>query len=74
MKIEDIRHRATVKSILKHNLNIESFETVEEIRKQISRIKCGIYRKNNKDYFRDYMYERAVASRNLESLNELPRC
>lgn len=71
MKLEDIRHRATLKSIETYNIDVSPFENIEQVRKYVKSVKSKKYRQNNMEYFRNYMYERSKA---IELLKELPLC
>jgi hypothetical protein len=72
MRIEDIRNRATVNAIRKHNVDISLFENIEQIRNHLKCLKLKRYRETHKDYFRDYMYQRCGMKKNLEWIQELP--
>lgn len=72
MRIEEIKHRATLKSIQTYNIDVSLFENIEAIRKHIRSLKSKKYRESNKDYFRDYMYERYNAKKTLDNFKELP--
>jgi hypothetical protein len=76
MKIEDVRHRATIDSIRKYNIDVSSFDNLETLRKHIRSVKCKRYRETNKEYFRcymyDYMHDRYGMKKNLEWISELP--
>jgi hypothetical protein len=76
MKIEDVRHRATIDCIKKYNIDIEPFDNIDLLRKHLRSVKCKDYRLKNKEYFRkymyDYMYDRYGMKKNLEWISELP--
>jgi hypothetical protein len=76
MKIEDIRHRGTIDSIRKNNIDISLCNNLDDIRKQIRCLKLKKYRDTHKEYFRDYMYNymhgRYGMKKNLEWIRELP--
>lgn len=82
MKLEDIKHKAILKSVIELNIDVSPFETVKDLvkykRSLYNSTYSSLYRKNNMKYFRDYNreYQRPIykAKQNLEFLKELPGC
>jgi hypothetical protein len=58
MKIEEIYHVTTLRTIKKYDINIENFKDISELREYINKNIKKLYQRKNAEYFRTYMRER----------------
>jgi hypothetical protein len=59
MQLKDITHTSTLKALATYpEINIDDFDTIEELRKRILFVRKQKYRKVNAEYFRTYMRNR----------------
>lgn len=68
MRLEDIKHKSTLKSIEKYNIDISTFDDIETLRKHIHSTKCKIHRQNNKEYYNTYMLNLYYKKKDLQNL------
>lgn len=55
MKIEEVRHKFTRMFIQEHNINLDLFEKMEDLREFINKNRNRLYMKKNAEYYRNYM-------------------
>ena len=52
MLLNEIQHKSTLKSIQKHNIPIEKYNTIDELRYDIQLIRHREWNHQNREYFR----------------------
>jgi hypothetical protein len=64
MKLEDIRNTITRKCVQNLGIDIEPFETTEELRTYIKLNHARLYQQKNMNYYLEYNRKRYAAARN----------
>lgn len=57
MRLEDIPKKQTQKFVVEYKINLELFETMEQLRDFILKNRNRLYMRKHADYYRNYMRE-----------------
>ena len=60
MKFEDIKHGSTKKAVINYSINLDDYETYEELREYLKHNRMRLYRIHNKEYYQNYMKKRYI--------------